>query len=351
MPILFRGIPASEYGPLLVTALEAAISTWDAATIMDAQIDIDRLNSQQAADAFSDAYELSQTQAVKLQFHYRQLDSNKPGGRLPRVIHQYASRYIDAIARRTDAANNLKWSQIKGMRRDVGRYQKAVGVYNNAVKNQARLLADAIDQALLHDPATAGQLRLSRDLAAQIRGSADAKKQPKTQSSEAQALLPEMLEETVFLFQIVRDLWLSGHMDISTTGPVAVAEDDVLTVVTDMAREWLPFAALAWRGYEMYGRGILLLNNHKHGGNYYPLTPEQVPPWLPSQVVQYCANYDPRTEIVLAIYGFPEFSAPETCASLWIRPGDTWTTPPEAWRQVDYVEQGRIDTVLRSTPR
>jgi hypothetical protein len=90
-------------------------------------------------------------------------------------LHQFASRYIDAIARRTDAANNLVWSQSKGKQRDVRRYQKVIGAYNNAVQVQARLLADAIDNALFDDPATAAQLHLSRELASQVRASADAK--------------------------------------------------------------------------------------------------------------------------------------------------------------------------------
>jgi hypothetical protein len=126
--------------------------------------------------------------------------------------------------------------------------------------------------------------------------------------------------------------------------------------MTDLVGEWQRTAAHAWRSYEMRGRGSLLLNNRPlplnshhlppRGLNSFRLGRESAPPWLPSQMADYCARYDPRTELVIAIYGFPDVGAPETSACLWIRPPERWTTPPAAWRQLDHAAQDLIDTAL-----
>jgi hypothetical protein len=144
--------------------------------------------------------------------------------------------------------------------------------------------------------------------------------------------LPLQSGEAARLYLVVRRLWLDGRMDISTSGTIDVDERAVFVVMTDLYRAWPRTAAHAWRGYEMRGRGALLLTSQTRLLNFYRVAPDRVPSWLPVQTVNYCASYDPRTEVVLTMYGFPHAGAPETAASLWIRPPDTWTAPRNARR-------------------
>jgi hypothetical protein len=174
------------------------------------------------------------------------------------------------------------------------------------------------------------------------------KKQPKAQSAEEQ---PLSSAKAIGLFTGLIQLWDAGRIDIAILGPVAIVESNVLAVLTDLYGECLSTAAHAWRGYEMHGRGFLLLDSRTHVLNYYSLTPERVPAWLPSQTANYCASYDPRTELVIAIYGFPHYGAPNTTASLWMHPHDILVTPPAAWRQLDQSMQDVIDAAVNRPDR
>jgi hypothetical protein len=147
----------------------------------------------------------------------------------------------------------------------------------------------------------------------------------------------------------MRSLWLDGRIDIATLGPTDVGEREIFRVMADVYSAWLSTAAHAWRGYEVLGRGTLVLVSETRLLNYYQVAPNWLPTWLPSQTVHYCASYDPRTELVMAIYGFPHAGAPETTAALWIRPPDTWITPAESWQQLDQGTKDLINTALYDT--
>lgn len=168
MSLLFRGISAGEYGPLLAASLESAVSIRDAVIVVHGQI------NEHNHHLFWEAYETSQREVMRLQEYHRRLDANKPGGRLPRALHQFASRYVDAIARRTDSANNMMAAAFEGPERDIARYRKQAGVLDEAVQMQAYLLANFIDKLLTDEPQTAAQLRLTPQLSRQIRASAEA---------------------------------------------------------------------------------------------------------------------------------------------------------------------------------
>jgi hypothetical protein len=132
-------------------------------------------------------------------------------------------------------------------------------------------------------------------------------------------------------YATMRGLWLNGRIDLAILGPTNEAE--VFVFMPDLYDAWLRVAAQAWRGYETHGRGFLLFNTGTRQLNYYTLEPGPVPAWLPGEIAHYCASYDPRTELVLALYGITEAGVPDASAALWVRPPDTWITPPAASRQ------------------
>lgn len=142
---------------------------------------------------------------------------------------------------------------------------------------------------------------------------------------------PEQITEAATHMLAVRRLWLNGQLDLALRG--RIDDGNVFVEMADVHGTWVRVAAQAWRGYETNGRGFLLLNSATRQLNYYTLEAGAAPPWLPAEIAHYCASYDPRTDLVIAIYGFADAGDPEASAALWMRPPDTWVAPPAAWQQ------------------
>ena len=139
----------------------------------------------------------------------------------------------------------------------------------------------------------------------------------------------KQMDEAIEHYQTINSWRRNGRLALAILG--RIEEKYVEVNMTDVLANWQYVAAQAWRGYEQQGRGFLFLDGYARELSYF--TPESVPARLPGEIAAYCASYHPRTDLVMAIHGFPETDDPESSACFWLRPTDTWTTPPVAWRQ------------------
>lgn len=142
----------------------------------------------------------------------------------------------------------------------------------------------------------------------------------------------------------VLGLHLSGRMDMKVSG--AIGEKQIFDALEDVHTEWWKIAALAWRGYELLGRGAWWLNVTLRTTGFAPTAAET----LPIPAWEYCQLYNPLSDVVIVLFNFTVNADPNSVAVVWLRPDGLWQTPPSAWQQLDPGMQDEAEIELGNWP-
>ena len=163
MPLLFRGVDPAEYGPLAAQAIKVAMETRTAENLAQ-QEGYEHLNAVETIEQFWRCYEASQLRVAALKGYHQRLDQSKPSGPMAWTYHSWITKYINAVAMRTDSSNNLLVSRLEGQTRDTARYEKQQDMLEKSVAQQTGYLVWSMNDLLNDHPVLAQQLWITPDL-------------------------------------------------------------------------------------------------------------------------------------------------------------------------------------------